>query len=67
MSKALVGVIVFTLIEAVIMVGWLALELAGHRIAGIVVLVGGLFVEHFAAVNVGAGRPIFGPLPPDKL
>ena len=65
MSKALRGVIVFTLIEEVILVVWgLLLELGkglplGTQILAAVVLFVGLFVEHAVSVNVGRGRPPF--------
>lgn len=68
MSRALIGVIVFTLIELVGLVAWLIL--AGVPFNGgylaVVVLAVFLFGEHYVSVQVGAGRPIFGPLPPDK-
>lgn len=66
--KALIGTIVFTAIELVTLVVWLIL--AGIPFDGkygaIVVLAIGLFIEHYVSVNNGAGRPLFGPLPPDK-
>ena len=66
--KALRGVIIFTVIEIITLVAWLIL--AGVPFNGgylaVVVLAAGLFLEHFVSVNVGAGRPPFGPLPPDK-
>lgn len=66
--KALNGVLIFTAIEIVTLVVWLIL--AGLPFKGgygaVVVLGIGLFLEHYASVNVGAGRPIFGPLPKDK-
>jgi hypothetical protein len=68
MSRALVGVILFTAIEIVALVVWLVL--AGVPFNGgylaVVVLAVGLFLEHYVSVNVGAGRPVFGPLPPNK-
>lgn len=67
MSKALKGVIIFTAVEVVTLVLWLVLAgvpLNGKLIA-IVVLTAGLFIEHYISVNVGHGRPPFGPLPPD--
>lgn len=66
--KALRGVIVFTLIEIITLVVWLiaaGIPFNGKYIA-VVVLGVGLFLEHYVSVNVGAGRPILGPLPPDK-
>lgn len=66
--KALVGVAIFTGVEVLTLVAWLIL--AGVPFNGGFLAVGvlavGLFVEHFVSVNVGAGRPPFGPLPPDK-
>ena len=68
LSKALRGVIVFTVIEIVTLVTWLIL--AGVPFSGgylaVVVLAVGLFIEHYVSVNVGAGRPLFGSLPPDN-
>ena len=69
MSNALKGVILFTGIEIVTLVVWLIL--AGIPFNGKIVAVGalaiGLFLEHYVSVNVGAGRPPFGPLPPDRF
>jgi len=69
MTRALRGVLLFTAIEIVTLVVWLIL--AGMPFNGgvlaVLVLTVGLFVEHYVSVNVGAGRPPFGPLPPDKL
>jgi len=69
MTRALRGVLLFTAIEIVTLVAWLIL--AGMPFNGgvlaVLVLTVGLFVEHYVSVNVGAGRPPFGPLPPDKL
>ena len=68
MSNALRGVLIFTLVEVVTLVVWLIL--AGipfnGKVLAVIVLAVGLFVEHYVSVNVGAGRPPFGPLPPDK-
>lgn len=68
MSRALSGVIIFTVVEIVTLVVWLILAGIpfGGKIAAVVVLAVGLFVEHYVSVNVGAGRPPFGPLPPDE-
>ena len=70
--KALQGVILFSAIETVVLAAWLILAglpfdnpLSKGPIA-VVVLAVGLVVEHYVSVNVGAGRPPFGPLPPDK-
>lgn len=67
MSRALKGVIIFTVVEIVTLVLWLIL--AGVPFNGkglaVVVLAVGLFIEHYVSVNVGNGRPAFGPLPPD--
>lgn len=67
MNRALKGVIIFTVVEVVTLVLWLVLAglpLNG-KVAAIVVLTVGLFVEHYVSVNVGNGRPPFGPLPPN--
>lgn len=70
--KALQGVILFTLIEWVTLVGWGAILALGFGLPFIFqaiaagVLAVGLFAEHYVSVNVGAGRKPFGPLPPDK-
>jgi len=64
--NALRGVIIFTAIEIVTMIAWLALANRGN-ILGVVILSVGLFFEHYVSVNVGAGRPPFGPLPPNKV
>lgn len=65
MKMSLTGVIIFTLVEVVTLVGWLIL--AGVPFNGgllaVVVLALGLFIEHYVSVNVGNGRPPFGPLP----
>ena len=68
MSRALKGVILFTLVEVVALVAWLILAGVPFRggYAAVVVLSVGLFVEHYVSVNVGAGRPPFGKLPPDR-
>jgi len=74
MSKALRGVLIFTAIEEVTLVVWgLLLKLGvgveiplGIQVAAAAVLFVGLFAEHYVSVNVGAGRPPLGPLPPDK-
>lgn len=67
-NKALVGVVVFTVVEIITLVVWLivaGIPFNGKYLA-VVVLAIGLFVEHYISVNVGAGRPIFGSLPPNK-
>lgn len=69
--RALAGVILFTIIEVVTLVVWLilaGLPFAGGatEIAAVAVLAVGLFAEHYVSVNVGAGRPVFGPLPPNR-
>ena len=69
MSKALRGVIIFTAVEIVTLVAWLIA--AGVPFRGGYIAVGilsvGLFLEHYVSVNVGAGRPPFGPLPPNRF
>ena len=69
MRKALQGVLLFTAIEIVTLVVWLILAGVSFngRIIAVVVLAVGLFLEHYVSVNVGAGRPPFGPLPPDRF
>jgi hypothetical protein len=76
MSKALQWVIIFTVVEIVTLVVWLELVILAldlpfrifttFGLLAILVLSVGLFVEHLVSVNVGAGRPPFGPLPPDR-
>lgn len=72
MNKALKGVLLFTAIEVIGLVAWLIL--AGLPFGGsvkevfaVAVLTGFLFGEHYVSVNIGNGRPAFGPLPPDKV
>jgi len=66
--RALLGVVIFTVIELVGLVVWLIL--AGVPFNGkylaVAVLAGFLALEHYVSVNVGTGRPPFGPLPPDR-
>jgi len=68
MSKAFRGVLLFTGIEVVTLIAWLILAGlpfgAGYLAAGVLAV--GIFAEHYVSVNVGAGRPPLGPLPPDK-
>ena len=68
MSKALKGVILFTAVEIATLVVWLILAGVPFKggYAAVVVLSVGLFIEHYVSVNVGAGRPPLGSLPPDK-
>lgn len=72
MSRALKGVLIFTAVEEVILVTWGAILKLGSGLSfktqavAALVLLAGLFLEHYISVNVGAGRPPFGPLPPDK-
>ena len=61
MSK-LAGTILFTVIEVITLVVWLILARNGETVLSAAVLAGGLFLEHYVSVNVGAGRPPFGPL-----
>lgn len=71
MSRAVRGVIVFTLIEEVTLVVWGVILKLGDglpfrtQVVAALVLFVGLLLEHYASINTGAGRPIFGPLPPD--
>lgn len=74
--RALRGVIIFTVVEIVTLVVWLELVIKALKlpftlfsllgILAVLVLTVGLFVEHYISVNVGAGRPPLGLLPPDK-
>lgn len=68
MNRALVGVIIFTVVETIGLVLWLIA--AGVPFKGgygaVAILIGFLFVEHYVSVNVGNGRPPFGSLPPNK-
>lgn len=64
MSKALKGIILFSAVEILTMVLWLYFANRGN-ILGVIILAGGLLVEHYAALNIGNGRRAFGPLPPD--
>ncbi len=69
--KALRGVILFTVVEIITLVVWLVLAgVPFHfnllHVLAVVVLAIGLFTEHYISVNVGAGRPPLGLLPPDK-
>jgi len=69
LNRALVGVIIFTVVELAGLVIWLILAgvpFNGKYVAA-VVLAAFLFVEHYVSVNVGNGRPPFGPLPPNKM
>lgn len=65
MRKSLIGVLLFTVVEVVALVAWLILAGLPFRgeVGAVVVLAVGLFVEHYVSVNVGNGRPPFGPLP----
>jgi len=60
-----IGVILFTAIEIVTMLAWLALVMAGYGVAGFIVLVVGLYAEHVVSYNVGTGQPFF-RFPPRK-
>jgi len=66
--KAFLGVLLFTAVEIVTLVAWLILAGVPFQggFAAVAVLSVGLFIEHYTSVNVGNGRPPFGPLPPDK-
>jgi hypothetical protein len=68
MRRSLRGVIIFTVIEIATLVVWLVLagvpfNVSARSITAVVVLAGGLFVEHYVSINVGAGRKPFGALP----
>lgn len=68
MNRALNGVLLFTGVEVATLIAWLILAgipFHGGYLAAIVLAIG-LFVEHYVSVNVGNGRPAFGPLPSDK-
>ncbi len=59
------GVLLFTAIEVVTMIVWLALALHGYPVMAVVVLIVGLFFEHLVAYNVGAGARFF-HFPPER-
>jgi len=61
--NTLIGVIIFTVIEVITLVLWLILDQEGYKYLAVIVLVVGLFIEHYVSVNVGNKRPPFGPLP----
>jgi hypothetical protein len=63
--KALRGILLFTGVEIVTLVAWLILAGVPFNggYAAVAVLAVGLFAEHYASVNVGAGRAPFGKLP----
>ena len=52
-KEAVVLVVVFTIIEAVTLIGWLALAMNGETVRSVAVLVVGLFVEHIIATIAG--------------
>jgi len=59
------GVILFTVVEVITLVLWLVLAgvpFTGHYVA-VIVLVVGIFIEHYISVNVGAGRRPFAKYP----
>lgn len=58
-GKQFRGVVLFTAIEVVTLVGWLALARGGENLLSALVLTVGLLVEHAVSVNVGANRPPF--------
>jgi hypothetical protein len=49
------GLVLFTAVEVVGLVGWLALVRAGRRVLGVLVLPVTFFVEHLIAYNVKRG------------
>ncbi len=49
------GLVVFTVVEVVGLVGWLALVRAGKRVLGVLVLPVTFFVEHLIAYNIKRG------------
>lgn len=65
MTRALQGVIIFTIIEWVFLVAWgVILDLGINlpfrtQVVAAVVLFVGLFFEHAVSVNVGKGKPPF--------
>jgi len=65
MSRALKGVLIFTAVEVVTLIAWLVLAGVpfGQKLIAAIVLAVGLFGEHYVSVNVGNGRPPFGPRP----
>jgi len=56
--KPLTGIVFFTGAEVLTMVGWLFFANRGS-ILGVLILTGGLFVEHLVAYNVGRGASWF--------
>jgi len=66
MSKAFQGIVIFTVFETIAWYGSLVLWLAGHKIEATIWWTAWIGLEHYVAVNVGAQRPIFGKLPPNK-
>jgi len=68
MSRALRGLILFTVTEVITLVAWLiiaGLPFNGH-VGAVAILIVGLFIEHYFSIQVGAGRPLFSSLPPDE-
>lgn len=49
---------IFTAVEDLALVGWLALVRAGKQLLGVLVLPVGFFVEHVIAYNVKQGTPL---------
>lgn len=52
-AKAVRGVILFTIVEVVTLTAWLVLALKGQQVESVVVLAGGLLIEHYIATQVG--------------
>lgn len=58
--KTLGGIILFTVIEVVTLVLWLIFALKPgivNQVVAVVILAGGLFLEHLIATNVGRNVP----------
>ena len=69
--RALRGLLLFTVVEVVTLIAWLVqagvpFNPSAKSVSAVVILAVGLFLEHYASVNVGSGRKPFGPLPSDK-
>lgn len=64
-NKEAAGLALFTIVEDVTLVAWLALVRIGHIVAGALTLPIGFFIEHVIAVNAKNDQPAFqlGPKP----
>jgi len=64
--RALVGIIIFTIIEVIALTGWLVILLpellqasVERQVVAALFLFATILVEHIVAFNVGRGRPLF--------